>query len=215
MSWIAISTSVSKRSRCSSAPGSASRRCCPRTHKPSPRRRVWSAMAPSYAHSADGSQRATASLTRLRSTRPTKPSRDNTRQQSIPIATHRRPGNLVFASKVFGRYKGRKLRDLTCREEGATSPNACFSTPAYYDPNILVALTRSWPFVIIPVIRPRDVVAKDGGDRGGTLTADRSDLPRRPHAAPPPVPTACHLAPQPPPPRRHLAPTPAPSNRPP
>src|SRR5258708_40350097 len=140
-------------------------------------------MAPSYAHSADGSQTATAALTTWRSTRPTQPSRHNTRQQSIPIATHRRPGNLVSASNVFGRYKGCKLRDLTCREEGAPSPNACFSTPAYYDPNILVALTRSWPFVIIPVIRPRDVVAKDGGDRGSTLTADRSDLARRPHAA--------------------------------
>src|SRR5258708_22672183 len=135
-------------------------------------------MAPSYAHSADGWQTATASLTRLRSTRQTKPSRDKTRQQSMPIATHRRPGNLVSASNVFGRYKGRELRDLTCREEGATSPNACFSTPAYYDPNILVALTRSWPFVIIPVIRPRDVVANDGGHRGRTLPAVTSEVPR-------------------------------------
>src|SRR5258708_27193622 len=115
----------------------------------------------------------------------------------MPIAKHRGPGNLVFASNVFGRYKGREPRDLTCREEGATSPNACFSTPAYYDPNILVALTRSWPFVIIPVIRPRELVAMNGGDRGGTLTADRSDLPQLPPAAHRTGASDCQLAPRP------------------
>src|SRR5258708_25398771 len=99
-------------------------------------------MAPSYAHSADGWQTATASLTRLRSTPPTKPSRDNTSQQSIPIATHRRPGNLVSASNVFRRYKRRELRNLTCRNEGDTSPQPWSSTPSHYDPNTLASLTR-------------------------------------------------------------------------
>jgi len=65
----------------------------------------------------------------------------------------------------------------------ATLPNACFPTPVHYAPIMLVASTRSWPFLIIPGIRPRGVVAMDGGDHGDSHTQEGSDLSRRADAA--------------------------------
>src|SRR5216683_2939266 len=100
------------------------------------------------------------------------------------MATHRRPGDLVFAANVSADTCRRaQTEGFACGEDGATSPIACFSTLRHYNSNMLVALTRSPPFLIIPVIRPRDLVAMDGGNRGDTLTADGSDLSWCPYAA--------------------------------
>jgi hypothetical protein len=76
-----------------------------------------------------------------------------------------------------GRPMGRGVR-----LQGAFSDSLSFYATAIRH-NLLVALPRFWPFLVIPNLRPRRTVAIGGDNGGGIFTQDEGDLARRPDAS--------------------------------